>query len=205
MPASRTVSVHLDPVANFAVAHFAADLAPDWAVALAGDHVPAVAQIEEPLAVLLSRLQRVRLPHRALVVARLPGLDLCRALEARAKRLRVVPMAVLSRDELGPLVYYLRRAKATRVPCLPRALPLLRPVVARRACLFHAQLVAAIGLTKGPLSYPALPDPLCRLEEAYPLDRDLHPLDLSLEPGLGCPPREQQHELAAEYSSDLPL
>jgi hypothetical protein len=82
-------------VANFAVAHFAADLAPHLVVALAGDHVPAAAQIEKPVAVLLSLLLLARLPHRALAAARQPALALCHPLGARAKHLHAVRMAGL--------------------------------------------------------------------------------------------------------------
>jgi hypothetical protein len=78
------------------VAHFAVDLALHLVVALAGDHVPAAAQIEKLTAVLLSLLQPVRLPHRALAIARQPELALCHPLGARAKHLRAVQMAGVS-------------------------------------------------------------------------------------------------------------
>ena len=38
-----------------------------------------------------------------------------------------------------------------------------------------------------------------------PPDRDLRPLDLSLGPAPGCPPRARQHALAAEHSLDFRL
>jgi hypothetical protein len=82
---------------------------------------------------------------------------------------------------------------------------LLRAVGARQAWLFHVQLARANRLTRELVSRLALHDRLCRREEAYPPDRDLLPLDLSLDPAPGCPPRERQHELAGEFSSDLPL
>ena len=204
MPACRTVSVRRYPVADFVAAQFAVDLAPHPVVALAGDHVPAAAQLEEPMAVSVSLLLLAHLLHRALAVARLPGLDLCRALAARAKDLRAGRLVGLSRrDQLARLVCHLQMAKATSVLRLPRALPLLQFVAARRACLFHAQLVTATGLTKEPVSHLALHDPLCRRAQAP--DRDLHPLDLFLQPAPGCPPHERQHELAAESSLDLRL
>lgn len=57
-----------------------------------------------------------------------------------------------------------------------------------------------------PLLHPEPPDrPYRRAFQAYPPDRDLRPLDLSLEPAPGCPPRARQHELAAEYSLDFRL
>ena len=95
------------------------------------------------------------------------------------------------------------RSKAASVLRHPRALPLLQFVAARPDFLFHVQLVVATRLTRGPVSHPALHDPLCRREQAP--DRDLHPLDLFLQPAPGCPPHERQHELAAEYSLDLRL
>jgi len=156
--------------------------------------------------VLVSLLLLGRLLHRALAVARLPGLDLCRALAARAKHLRAGRLAGLSRrDELARLVCHLQMAKAASVLRLLRALPFPQFVAAHRACLFHARLVTATGLTRGPVSHLALHDPLCRREQAWPPDRDLHLLDLFLQPAPGCPPHELQHELAEEYSLDLRL
>jgi hypothetical protein len=65
------------------------------------------------MAVLPSLRLQVRLPHRALAVARL---GLCRVLAARAKDLRAVLMAVVScRDEVVPLGYSLQPAQETRV------------------------------------------------------------------------------------------
>ena len=113
-------------------------------------------------------------------------------------------MAGLSRqDEVLRRVYHLQMAKATRVPRLRRGL-LLR-VVAHLAWLFHARPVPANRLTREPVSRPELHDRLCRHEQAYLLDRDLHPLDLSLGVAPGCPPRERQHELAAVCSLDFRL
>src|SRR4029453_8421360 len=142
----------------------------------------------------------------ALAIARSLDLGLWRVLAGRARDLHALPTAGLSsRDGLVRWVCHLQRAPATRVLRLPRALPLLRPVAARRACLFHAQSVPANRLTREPVSHPALHDRLCRLGQGYPPDRDLRPLDLSQEPAPRCPPRERQHELAAESSLDLRL
>ena len=160
------MSVDPDPVADFVEAHFAVDLAPHRAVALADHAAPAVATAHprELTAVLLSLLLPARLAHQVLAIARL---GLCRDLAARARDLHAAPMAGLSRrDELVRLVCLLQPAKATRVLRLARALPLLRAVAARLACLFHAQLVTAARLTRGPVSHPALPDLLCHLLEA---------------------------------------
>ena len=143
------------------------DLAHHLVVALAGDHVPAAAQLEEPMAVSVSLLLLAHLLHRALAVASLPGLDLCRALAARAKHLRAAPMAGLSRrDELARLVCHLQMAKATSVLRLPRALPLLRVVAARRVWPFHAQPVTANRLTTVPVLHRERRDRLCRAGQA---------------------------------------
>ena len=115
-------------------------------------------------------------------------------------------MAGLSRrDELVRLVCHLQRAKAIRVLRLPRALPLLRVVAVRRVCPFHAQRLMANRLTRAPVLHPEPRDPLGRAVQASRPDRDLHPLDLSLEPAPGCSPRARQHALAAEHSSDFRL
>ena len=116
------------------------------------------------MAVLLSLL---RPAHRALEIARLVCPGLCRVQTARARDLRAVPMAGLSRrDELVRRVYHLQTAKATCVLRLPRALPLLRAVAARPACLFHAQMVTANRLTRAPVLHPGPRDRLCRAVQA---------------------------------------
>jgi len=115
-------------------------------------------------------------------------------------------MAGLSlRDELVRLVYLLPPGKAPCVLRLPRALPLLRVVAVRRVCPFRAQQLMAKRLTRAPVLHPEPRDLLCRAVQASPPDRDLHPLDLSLEPAPSCPPRARQHELAAEHSLDFRL
>ena len=208
VPACRAVSVDPDPAVDFVEAHFVVDVAPHRAVALADDAAPAAATAHrrKPMAVLLSLLHPVGLPHRVLPIARRFGLGLCRVLAARVRDLRAVRLdGVQHRDELVRLVFLLGPAKATRVLRLPEALPSLRGVAARRACLFHAQPVTANRLTRALLLHPGPHDQLCRLEEAYLPDRDLRPLDLSLEPEPGYPPRARQHELAAEYSLDFQL
>jgi hypothetical protein len=203
VPACRTVSVDPGPVADFVQAHFAVDLAPHRAVAAADDAAPAVATAHspKPTAVSLFLLLLAHLPHRALAIARRPGLGLCRALEARARGLHAAPMAGLSaRDELVRPVYLLQPGKAACVLRLPRGLPLLQFVAARRACLFHVQLVAATRLTRGPASLPALRDRLCRVRQTYPPARAPRPLDLQVP---GCLPHARQHELAVEHSLDF--
>ena len=115
-------------------------------------------------------------------------------------------MAELSRrDELVRPVYRLQTAKAIRVLRLPRALPLLRVVAARRACPFHAQPVTVNRLTRAPVLHPGLRAQRCHAVQASLPDRGLRPLDLSLEPAPDCHLRARQHELAAEHSSDFRL
>ena len=100
------------------------------------------------MAVLLSVLR----PDRALEIARLLCPALCRVQTARARGLRGVPMAGLSRrNELVRRVYHLQKAKATCVLRLPRALPLLRAVAARPASLFRAEMVTVNRLTRAPV------------------------------------------------------
>jgi len=119
----------------------------------------------------------------------------------------LLQMAKAIRVPRLPVVHRLSRlqtAKATRVPRrLPRALPLLRAVGGRRACLFHAQMVTAKRLTRAPVLLPAPGDRLCRGGQAWPQARDPRPLELSLDLAPGCPPRARQHELAAEHSLDF--
>ena len=153
-------------------------------------------------AVLLSLLR----PGRAQEIARLAWLGLRSVQTVRAKDLRAVPTAGLSRrDELVRLVCHLHRAKAICVLRPPRALPLPPVVAVRRVCPFHAQRLTANRLTRVPVLLPEPRDLLCRAVQASPPERDLDPLDLSLEPAPDCPPRARQHELAAEHSSDFRL
>lgn len=164
-------------------------------VAAADDADPAVATArpQELTVVLLSLLLAVLLPQE---VARLLDLGLRRpVLAARVKYLPAVLLAELSRrDELVRLVYHPQMVKATRVLRLPRALPLLRAVDARQACLTRAPL-----LPRDPH------DPLCHPQEAHLPDRALRLLDSFLGLAPGCPPREPQHELVAECSLDFQL
>jgi hypothetical protein len=205
VPPCRTVSVGPDPVADFVEAHFAVEPAPHGVVAPVFD-AALVAAAEHPLNPMVVLLSPLLLVHRTLEVAPLPDLGLGRVLAARARRLRAAPMAGLSRrDALGRSVCYLRRATATFVLRLPRAVPLCRGAAAHRACLFHAQPAALTRLTRVPVLHPALYDPLCRPEEVYSPDRDLPPPDLSLYRAPDCLPHERPHELAAEFSSDLRL
>ena len=167
-PPCRTVSVDPDPVADFVEAHFAVDLAPHQGAALADDADPAAARAHPPklTVVRLFLLPLVRLAHRVFVVARRVDPGLCRVLAARAIHLRAVPMAGLSRrHELVRLVYYLQRATPTRVR-LPRAVPLLRAVAARRVFLLHAHSVPAIRLTRARLLPPGPHDQPCRAVQA---------------------------------------
>jgi hypothetical protein len=194
-------------VSDFAEAHFAVEVAPHRAVAAADDAAPAVAAArpQELTAVLLSLLLLVRLPQEAWALARLLDLGLCRVLAARARGLRAVLMAGLSRqDELARQVCHLQMVKATCVLRLPRALPLLRAVDARQACLF-AQPAPANRLTRAPLLHRDPHGPLCHLQEAHLPDRDLRLLDSFLDLAPGCLPRERQHELVAECSLDFQL
>lgn len=208
VPAYRTVSVHRYPVADFVEAQSAVDVAPHPVVALADHAAPVVAMGRFPnlMMVLLSLLLPVRLPRWAYAIAHLPDPGLCRLLAAWVTDLRAVPMAEVSRrGELVRLVCHLQTAKALHVLRLAQASRLLQVVAALRPCLFHVQPAPVNRLTRGPVSHPALHDPLCRLEEAHLPDRDPHPLDLSLDPAPGCPPRERQHELAVVCSSDFRL
>jgi len=189
-------------VANFAVAQFAVDLPAQRAVAVVDDAAPAAAtaHAQQLTAVSLFLLLLAHLLHRASATAQFLDLGPCRVLAARAKDLHAVPMAALSRrDELVRLAWLLQPATAPHVLRLPQASPLLRAATAPRACLFHAHLAPANRLTRGPALHPAPHDPLRRLEQAH---CDPRRLDLSLDPAPGCLPRERQHELAAEFSSD---
>ncbi len=60
-------------------------------------------------------------------------------------------------------------------------------------------------LTRALLFHPAPHDPLCRADLVYLPAPDSRPLDLSLEPAPGYPPRARQHELAAEHFLDFRL
>ena len=154
----------------------------------------------------LSLLRLGHPPRRALARARLVYPGLCRVQTVRARDFRAVPTAVvLCPHELARRVYRFQAVKATRVPRLRRALPLLRVVAARPACLFRAQMVTAKRLTMAPVLHPGpgSRDHLCRAGQAYLQARDPRPLDSSLEPAPGCPPRAQQHELVAEHSLDF--
>ncbi|HEU0039396.1 MAG TPA: hypothetical protein VFR76_08990 [Verrucomicrobiae bacterium] len=181
-------------------------MAPLLVVALAGDHAFAAATVHprKLTAVLLSRLRLGHLLHQALASARLVCPGLCRVQTARAKDLRAVPAAVvLCLHELVRRVYRLQAVQATRVLRLRRALPLLRAVAARPACLFRVQMGTAKRLTRAPVLLPARCDRLCHADQAYLPARDPRPLDLSREPAPGCPLRAPQHELAAEHSLDF--
>jgi hypothetical protein len=119
------------------------------------------------MAVSLSLLQLDLPMHQALEIAHLVCPGLCRVQTARAQHLRQVRTAGLSRrDELVDLVFRLQPAKATDARRLPPALPLLRAVAAHLACLFHAQLVMAIRLTRAPALHPEPRDRLCRADQA---------------------------------------
>ena len=138
-------------------------MVPRLVFALAADHVPAAAKIRKLTAVSLSLLRLGHLLHQALARARLVCPGLCRLQTARARDLRAVPTAVvLCPHELVYRVYRLQAAKATRVLRLRRALPLLRAVAARPACLFRAQMVTAKRLTRAPVLLLAPRDRLCR-------------------------------------------
>lgn len=150
---------------------------------------------------------RVCLPlNPVLEIARRACLGLYRVQAARAKYLHAVPMAGLSRrDGLARLAWLVPQAKAIRVPHLHRALPLLPAVDGRRACLFHAQLVMAIRLTRAPVWPPVPRDQLCPAEQAYLRGHAPHRLDLCHRPVPGYQPHAPQHESAGEYSSDFQL
>jgi hypothetical protein len=106
-------------------------------------------------------------PPRALASARLVYSGLCRVQTVRARDLRAVPTAAaLYPHELVRRVYPLQAVEATRVPLLRQALPLLRVVAARPACLFRAQTVTAIRLTRAPALLPAPRDRLCHADQA---------------------------------------
>ena len=155
-------------------------------------------------AVSLSLLRLGHLLHQALASARLVYPGLCRVQTVRARDLRAVPTAVvLYPHELVRRVYRLQAVKATRVPRLRRALPLLRVVAALPVCLFRVQMVTAKRLTRALLSHPGARDRLCRGGRAELQARDPRPLDLFPEPAPGCPPRARQRELAAEHSLDF--
>ena len=154
------------------------------------------------IAVLVSLLRQ----GRAREIARLVQFCLARVQTERAKDLHAVRMVRLSRrDELVRPLYRLQTAKAICVLRLPRAVPLLRVVAARRACLSHAQPVMANRLTRVPVLHRERRDRLCRAVQAYPPDRDPHLLGSSLRLAPDCPPRARQHALAAEHSSDFRL
>ena len=76
---------------------FAVDLAPHRAVALADDAAPAAVAAHPPklTVVWLVLLLLVRQPHRAVPIAHLLGLGLCRVQTARAIDLRAVRTAVV--------------------------------------------------------------------------------------------------------------
>src|SRR6266436_5325703 len=107
--------------------HPGRDLAPRLTFVPEAEHVlAAVAHLGTQMARYLALLQVARLLYPALVIALRVCLGLCRVRMAQAKHLRVVRRAVLSfRDAVVRWAYLLRMAKATRVPCLRRALPLL--------------------------------------------------------------------------------
>jgi hypothetical protein len=109
----------------------------------------------------------------------------------------------LCRDDFVRRVYRLQAVKATRVLRLRRALPLLRVVVARPACLFRAQMVTANRLTRAPVLFAAPRGRLYRAGQAYLPARDPRRLDLSRAAVPGCPLRARPHELAAEHSLDF--
>jgi hypothetical protein len=95
-------------------------------VALAGDAAPAAATAYPPklAGVLLSLRLLVRLLHRALAIAPLLGLGLCRVQTAKAKRLHGLLMAGRSlRDELVRRASLPQPAKGIRVARLLEALP----------------------------------------------------------------------------------
>ena len=158
-----------DPAAESVLPHPARDLAPPLVGALAGDHALAAATVypRKLTAVLLSLLQLGHLLHQALASARLVYPGLCRVQKAMAKDLRAVPMAVgLCPHEFVRRFYRLQTAKATRVLRLRPALPLLRAVAARPACLFRAQMVTAKRLTRAPVLLAAPRDRLCHADQA---------------------------------------
>jgi hypothetical protein len=114
------------PAAESVLIHRALDLAPQLVVAPAGDHALAAATVhpQKLAAVLLSLRLLVRLLHRALAIARRPGLGLCRVQTAKATRLHGLLMIGLSlRDELVRPACLPQPAKATRVARLLEALP----------------------------------------------------------------------------------
>jgi hypothetical protein len=157
-------------------------------------------------AVFVSLLRLVHLLHLVVASARLVCPGLCRVQMAKAKRLHVVPTeVVLCPHELVRRVCRPQRAKATRVLRLPRASPLRLAVAAHQACLFHAQLVMAIRLTRAPVLHPEPRDRLYRADQAYLPDCAPRRLDLCHQPVPGSLLRARQHEWAAEYSLDFPL
>jgi hypothetical protein len=100
-----------------------------------------------------------------------------------AKHLLAVPIpVVLYRDDFVRRLCHVRTVTAIRVPCLPRAFPWLRAVDGRRDCLFHAQLLMAIRLTRALLLLSMARDRLCREGQAYLPDPAPHPLDLCHQP-----------------------
>jgi hypothetical protein len=192
------------PVAKSVLLHPAQDLAAQLVVALAGDHEVAVAtgRPRKLAAVLLSPLH----PDLALEAALLVALGLRRVQPATVKDLHALRMEELScRDERVLRVYRPQTAQAIRVPHLPRCLPLLRVVAARRACLFHAQPATANRLTRAPVLHPDPRDRLYRALQAHPPDRDPRPLDLFLDRVPDCLPLARRRALAAGYSLDFPL
>jgi hypothetical protein len=157
------------PAAESVLTHPGQHLVPHQIVALADDHVLAAATVHprKLMAVSLSLLQLDLPLHQALEIAHLVCPGLCRVQTARAQHLRQVRTAGLShRDELGRLVYVLQRAMATRVLRLLPALPLLPAMDAHPACLFHAQPVMAMRLTRAPALHPEARDRLCRADQA---------------------------------------
>jgi hypothetical protein len=119
--ACRTVFVDRGSAADFLEAHFALNLAPHLVVAVAGDAAVAASMVHRRklTAVSLFPLRPVRLLHRPVGVARLPGLGLCRVQPARVKHLRAVRMTALSqRDEFARRAY-----PQDRAPRPPRLFP----------------------------------------------------------------------------------
>ena len=114
----------------------------------------------------------------------------------------VYPALVIA-PPVFPGLCRVRMAKATRVRCLHRALPLLRAEAAHRVGLFHAQMVMAKRLTRALLLHRALRVLVCREGRAMLPARAPRLLDSCRELAAGCLLRARQHELAAERSLDF--
>jgi hypothetical protein len=156
--------------------------------------------------VLLSLLRLDLQLHQALEIARLVCPGLCRVQTARARGLHADRRAVvLCPHEFVHLVYRLQKAKTTHVLHLRRALQWLRGADGRRVCLFHAQPVLTIRLTRALLYSQGPRDRFCRAGQAYLPDRAPRPLDSCHQPVPACPPHARQHESAAEHSLDFRL